>query len=734
MAIDEEKSKKNIEEIRHREEEELVQLMAQKRGIPYIDLTSIGIDTDALRTIDENTARKEEIAAFKLIGDKLHIAARSPDRESTQARIDALTQDKYEVSLYMASSQSLKKAWERYEDISLASSSRGSFLDISESALQEIVEKVNTSDDVTKLFESTNTETTSHRVSHLIEVIFGSAISLGVSDVHIEGQEENARLRFRLDGVLQDIVLFDRESYKMIMSRLKLISGLKLTQTDDAQDGRFTIDFNGKQIEIRTSVIPGGYGEAIVMRLLDPDNINVGLEDLGIEPKLLAILKEAIAKPNGLILTTGPTGSGKTTTLYSFLKYVYNPEIKILTIEDPIEYHLEGITQTQIDHSKGYDFLSGLRAALRQDPDVAMVGEIRDAETANIAVNASLTGHLVLSTLHTNNAAGAIPRLLDLKVKPGILAAALSVSIAQRLVRKLCVHCKQKITPTDKQKDVLKRVLQQAADHGKDLAAYNISPDQEIEAWGPVGCEKCDNKGYKGRIGVFEAILNDNSIKSILESRPSEREVKRVSTKQGILSMKEDGVLKILSGITSIEEVEKVVDLTEDLTLFEEDGSSDEKSTEAITTPEHQSSVSKTPIASSPEITSSDTLSPQNETHSISMADTVIDTDSTITDEIAYLIDYLDMLEQEQRRHPDIGIAKKIQDIQRTIMHLLKKNKETILKAPKKSEADRVKEEIQLLMQELKEIEHHQHINPDIGVADQLQNIRSTIQNLSTAL
>ena len=729
MAIDEAKSQKNIEEIRHREEEELVQLMAQKRGIPYIDLTSIGIDTDALRTIDENTARKEEIAAFKLIGDKLHIAARSPDRESTQARIDALTKDTYEVSLYMASSQSLKKAWDRYEDISLASSSRGSFLDISESALQEIVEKVKTSDDVTALFESANADTTSHRISRLIEIIFGSAISLGISDVHIEGQEENARLRFRLDGVLQDIVLFDKESYKMIMSRLKLISGLKLTQTNDAQDGRFTIDFNDKQIEIRTSVIPGGYGEAIVMRLLDPDNINVGLEDLGIEPKLLAILKEEIAKPNGLILTTGPTGSGKTTTLYSFLKYVYNPEIKILTIEDPIEYHLEGITQTQIDHEKGYDFLSGLRAALRQDPDVAMVGEIRDSETANIAVNASLTGHLVLSTLHTNNAAGAIPRLLDLKVKPGILAAALSVSIAQRLVRKLCVHCKEKITPTEKQADIMRKVLKQAEKHGKDLASYNISADQDIEAWGPVGCDKCDHKGYKGRIGVFEAILNDNSIKSILESRPSEREVKRVSVKQGILSMKEDGVLKILSGITSIDEVEKVVDLTEDLALFEEgSGNTDETIVDTPVTPSEDHFV--TPSVHAPthrEISET----PHDEPF---LNNTMHDYENTASDEIKYLVDYLDMLEQEQRRHPDIGIAKKIQDIQRTIMSLLKKNKEQIFNLPKKSEADRVKDEVRLLMDELKNIEHHQHINPDVGVADQLQNIRSAIQNLSTAL
>ncbi|MCD8494827.1 MAG: GspE/PulE family protein [Candidatus Pacebacteria bacterium] len=715
--VDEEKTRKNIEEIHHREEEDLVQLLAQKNNIPYIDLTSVGIDTDALRIIDEQDARADEVAGFKLVGDKLHLAVRSPERESTQNRIATLADKGYEVFAYMTSSTSLKKAWDHYADISLASSSRGSFLDISESALQEISSRVSSADDVRTLFQEANEENASHRISRLIEIIFGSAVALKVSDVHIEAQEETARLRFRLDGVLQDIILFDHETYRMIMSRLKLISGLKLTQTQDAQDGRFTINFKGQQIEIRTSVIPGGYGEAIVMRLLNPDNISVGLQDLGIEPKLLAILESEIKKPNGLILTTGPTGSGKTTTLYSFLKEVYTPEIKILTIEDPIEYHVEGITQTQVDHEKGYDFLSGLRAALRQDPDVIMVGEIRDSETANIAVNASLTGHLVLSTLHTNNAAGAIPRLLDLKLKPGILAAALSVSIAQRLVRKLCVHCKVQAEPTEQEKSVLKKVLDQAARTGKDLAAYNISPDQEIVTWKPVGCEKCGGRGYKGRLGVFEAILNDNALQQILEKHPSEREVKKVAVHQGILSMKEDGVLKILAGITSVEEVVKVVDLEEDLDLFENE-----------------------------EMRKMDEISPARTVEGVENHDSaphdyynedeamLASEDSAVQDEVRLLVDYLQMLEQEQARHPHLGIAKQIRSVQQTILSLLKKNRTSLFEHKTKTEQERVHEEVDLLMQELKKIEHHQSIQPDVGVADALQGIRSSLQNLSLGL
>src|SRR3989338_3034454 len=253
------------------------------------------------------------------------------------------------------------------------------------------------------------------QTSRLLEVFIAGALALDASDIHLEPEEKNIRLRLRLDGVLQELVSLEYDVYKFVVSRVKLISGLKLNVQKEAQDGRFSIKFGETEIEVRTSVIPGSYGETIVLRILNPETISVPLEELGMESKLLAIMERQIKKPNGMILNTGPTGSGKTTTLYAFLKKVKTPEIKIITIEDPIEYHLPGITQKQVDKAKKYTFASGLSAGLRQDPDVIMVGEIRDEETAQTATNAALTGHLVLSTLHTNNASGTIPRLIDLK-------------------------------------------------------------------------------------------------------------------------------------------------------------------------------------------------------------------------------------------------------------------------------------------------------------------------------
>jgi type IV pilus assembly protein PilB len=265
-----------------------------------------------------------------------------------------------------------------------------------------------------------------------------------------------------------------------------------------------------------------------------------------------------------MILVTGPTGSGKTTTLYAFLRKIYSPEIKIITIEDPIEYHLPGITQTQTNEEKGYTFLEGLKSALRQDPDVVMVGEIRDKETAKTGIEAALTGHMVFSTLHTNNAAGVIPRLIDLEANPKIMVSALSLSIAQRLVRKLCNNCKKEKTPDEKESKILNDIMNGIKEEGKSLTNYNIDPNATIKLYSPVGCEECNMIGYKGRIGIFEAIKTDEAIEKIMPLNPSEREIKKIARLQGILSMRQDGVVKILNGITSLEEVQSVVDLLEE--------------------------------------------------------------------------------------------------------------------------------------------------------------------------
>ena len=338
---------------------------------------------------------------------------------------------------------------------------------------------------------------------------------------------------------------------------------MKLT-SKIAQDGRFSIMEEKEEINIRTSLIPGTYGESIVMRILDPKSIQVKFEDLGIESHLLSVIEQEIAKPNGLILVTGPTGSGKTTTLYAFLRKIYSPEIKMITIEDPIEYHLIGITQTQTNDKRGYTFVEGLRSALRQDPDVVMVGEIRDKETAETAVQSALTGHIVFSTLHTNNAAGVVPRLIDLGVNPKILVSALSLSIAQRLVRKLCKFCKKENAPTEEQTKTIKLVLDSIKEEGKDLSKYNVKIDESFKIFSPVGCEKCNKIGYTGRIGIFEAIKTNEAIEKIIPENPSEHEIKKVARAQSILSMRQDGIVKILNGITSLEEVQSVVDLNEE--------------------------------------------------------------------------------------------------------------------------------------------------------------------------
>ena len=363
--------------------------------------------------------------------------------------------------------------------------------------------------------------------------------------------------------MLQDINFFGLDIYRLLNSRIKLLSGMKLTSTI-AQDGRFNIMEGTDEISIRSSLIPGSYGESIVMRILDPKSIQVNIEELGIEPYLFEIIKTEITKPNGLILVTGPTGSGKTTTLYAFLRKIYSTEIKIITIEDPIEYHLTGVTQTQTNEEKGYTFNEGLRSALRQDPDVVMVGEIRDKETAETAVQSALTGHIVFSTLHTNNAAGVIPRLIDLGVNAKILVSALSLSIAQRLVRKLCQFCKKENEASAEEIQNIKIVLDSIREEGKDFSKYNIKPEGPFKIFSPVGCEKCNKIGYKGRMGIFEAIKTDEAIEKIMPTNPSEHEIKKVAHSQGILSMRQDGIVKILNGITSIEEVQSVVDLKEE--------------------------------------------------------------------------------------------------------------------------------------------------------------------------
>ncbi len=433
-------------------------------------------------------------------------------------------------------------------------------IDLSSADIQDLLKQVTTlniaKDFLTQAIQSNQ----AYRISKIIELILYSAYALKASDVHIETSETDARIRFRLDGMLTEITKMDLATYQRILSRIKLTAGLKLSIKDNAQDGRFTIKLSGIKIEIRTSTLPDAYGESVVMRLLDPRAISVPLESLGMLPYLLEIMLDQIQKPNGMIINTGPTGQGKSTTLFAFLKKKITPEIKIITVEDPIEYHVQGVTQTQVNREKGYTFLSGLRSALRQDPDVIMVGEIRDIETASIAVNSALTGHLVLSTLHTNSAAGAFPRFIDLKINPKILATAINVVMAQRLVRKLCLSCKKEVDLTDVKKLSQQKKIDGIFNTIENKPKYIESKDR-YKIYEAVGCEQCNFTGYKGRVAVMEAILMDQKIEELLKTNPTEREMIAGSRHQGILTLKQDGIIKILNGTTSYEELVRVVEL-----------------------------------------------------------------------------------------------------------------------------------------------------------------------------
>ena len=556
--FNEKKQEERLRELRAKEEEQLAAMLAGKYGVEYVDLTNKSIDTDALRLVPEAQARAAEVAPFHKVNKLLFVGMRAPERADALEILKDLEHLGYEPRRFIVSQASLEHAWDRFHDISYATETEAGILTLSNDTIQQMLQKLKTLDDVRVEINSHTKSKDTHRISRVLEIIMAGALSLGASDVHLEPEEAGVRMRYRLDGVLVEVLVFDTPTYALISSRLKLLSGLKLNIKNAAQDGRFSIVVGGKEVEIRTSVLPGSYAETIVMRLLDPTTIALPMEALGFDKYLMDIFDREIAKPNGMILNTGPTGSGKTTTLYAFLRKVHKPEIKIVTIEDPVEYHLPGIVQTQV--SKDYTFAQGLRSTLRQDPDVIMVGEIRDAEVAATAVHASLTGHLVFSTLHTNDAAGTFPRLIDMGVNADILGAAVTGAMAQRLVRKLCTNCRQAAPITGKELEKMNFLLKNVP-HTEDL------PANREQMWVPKGCEKCGGLGYKGRIAVVEVILMDREIEECVRHTSSERDIWHAAKHQNIRRMAQDGAVKILQGVTSFDELSRVVDLNDEVML-----------------------------------------------------------------------------------------------------------------------------------------------------------------------
>lgn len=546
--FDTEKENGELAARREHEEEDVTQIISQKYGLTYADLSMHLIDTDALRLIPEAAAKQAECAAFAKTSKNVSVAIKNPNNPALAAVLADLAGREYHVTQFLVSKRSLDKALARYADLSYAVQSKAGVFSIDGAdALRAEITSLAT---LKTHLDAALAEKSLDRVSRVLEGVLAGALALRASDIHFEPEETETKLRLRLDGLLMDAYFFDPAAYHQINSRLKVLSEVKLNLSDRAQDGRFSITDGAKQIEVRSSFIPGSYGESIVMRLLDPETTKIPFASLGINEKLLKRLQIEIRRSNGMLLTTGPTGSGKTTTLYSFLREIHQPDIKIVTIEDPVEYHLDGIVQTQVD--KNYTFAEGLRSIVRQDPDVIMVGEIRDGDTAEIAIQAALTGHFVFSTLHTNNAAGTFPRLVDLGADPKLFASAVSVSMAQRLVRKLDPATRKERPMTDIEKKQVDAVLESIVDKSlipeKRDVLYDPAPDGDLT-------------GYHGRVGLYEAIFMDEEIGTFLRDNPPESDIAKLAAKQGYLTMAQDGVLKALAGITSLSEVASTVDL-----------------------------------------------------------------------------------------------------------------------------------------------------------------------------
>ena len=513
-------------------EERLLQLRTKPLRIPYISLKNRKIPKEILMKIPERIARAYQILPVEEKEGKLVVAMVNPED------LEAVEFVKKKVGMPLmigiTTSSELNSAFDQY----------GGLAQEMEKVLKEVESKGEKKAEKAEVKavapkEEFDLETPTSR---LITSLLKKAVKERASDIHIEPQEEGVQVRFRIDGVLQKIVSLPKEIHPSVVARIKILSNLKIDETRMPQDGRFTMLSGNNEIDFRVSTMPTVYGEKVVIRILDKSKGLLSLEELGLRGKAFEVVDENVHKAHGMVLITGPTGSGKTTTLYAVLSKIYHIGINIVTLEDPVEYHLKGINQSQVNPAVNYTFSSGLRSILRQDPDVIMLGEIRDPETASMAVHAALTGHLVFSTLHTNDAAGAIPRLIDMGVEPFLLNSSLNAVIAQRLCRKICENCKE-------ERPVPSEILQ---------AVRNEMKLKKAVFYKGRGCPICNQTGYKGRIGIFEVLGVSEAIKKLIGQRASADAIQKQAIKEGMLTLKQDGILKALDGITTIEEVWRV--------------------------------------------------------------------------------------------------------------------------------------------------------------------------------
>lgn len=536
--------------LRRDAEERDAQRRAEQLGLPYLDLAKAPFQVDALKFVPEEDAKAARVAMIQAKSTHLTLAAYDASTDAVKKIVERLQKEHYKVDVLIGSLSGLQHLWESYQYLPKEQPQITGVFEVSKVRIDELEPKLATLAGIATAIGKFDFKTA--KTADILDIILLGALMNRASDIHFEPEERAVRIRYRVDGLLHDVVTdFGRDVYGHVLSRFKLLSGLKLNITGEPQNGRYSIKLpDSKEIEIRVSTAPSQFGETIVMRALYQDALSMSLEDLGLRSDDLAIVREELKAPNGMILNTGPTGSGKTTTLYVFLRAEQTPELKIITIEDPIEYHLNGIEQTQVDRGAKYDFASGLHSIVRQDPDIILVGEVNDKETAEIAIQAALTGHLVFSTVHANNAPAAIPRLIDLGIKPSSIGPALNLVIAQRLLRRLCPHCKTAQHVDEALRATLKKLF--AA-----LPKRVVKPKlEDIKLYAPKGCEKCGGLGYKGRVGVFELFRIDEKVEQAIHDDASEAALHAMAKAQGMTTMQEDGALKAIAGMTSLAEVE----------------------------------------------------------------------------------------------------------------------------------------------------------------------------------
>lgn len=543
-----EKLEEKMEEIRLQEIEKQTREKADGLGLGYIELKGFPIAPEAIALIPRAEAETLQAVIFFRNEEEIRLGVIEPTKE-TDALIEKLKKDfSANVIPYLISPESFRLAYKLYDALpEIKEVIYGVRID--EASLQKYASEIT---DLKKLQETIVKVST----TDIITLILGGALKIDASDIHVEAEENDVKVRFRIDGDLHDAAKLPKAAWKQMIARLKLLAGVKMNVENVPQDGRITIYLTNEKVDIRVSFLPTAFGESVVMRLLRPKSIALEFEQLGVRGRSWEMLKREIERPNGMIITTGPTGSGKTTTLYAILKQLNAEDVKIITLEDPIEYKLQGINQSQIDYTKDYTFAKGLRSILRQDPDVVMVGEIRDLDTAEISIQAALTGHLVVSTIHTNSAAGAIPRFLSMGVKPFLLAPAINCIIGQRLVKRINPDEKVPVTLSP---SMLKQVRDELAKVDKEvLKEYKVDLDK-LQFYGP---KEGSTTPFKGRVGIYEIFAMNKEIETlILSGQVSEYQMLEIAQKNGMITMAQDGLLKALDGLTTVEEVLRVAEL-----------------------------------------------------------------------------------------------------------------------------------------------------------------------------